>query len=375
MNSNVVAAHVRQTFSYHFPVYWFSQELSENACRANGIQKGGGGLMSLKKIAEMVGVSPSTVSRVLNDRSSSCASEAIKQKIWEAAHEIDYVPNSAARRLKLGETQTAPTLRLAVVLARTESLQQDPFFRELYRELEIEILKEGYSLTDTLTAAQTENISPGQYDGIIILGRCFSSLLQTLGECTRNLVGIWRNPINYEIDEVVCDGREAARMAVTYLIEKGHKKIGYIGDCSNENRYVGYTETLILHQLPLDYECVVSTDHTEQTGYEAMLQIRKVSDMTAVLCANDISAVGALRALREHRVSDRRKISVIAIDNIEEAQSTRPMLTTVHIPRRDMAHMALQILTDRIRRGHTEKMRVEFPCQIVERESVYKNEA
>ena len=53
MNSNVVAAHVRQTFSYHFPVYWFSQELSENACRANGIQKGGGGLMSLKKIAEI----------------------------------------------------------------------------------------------------------------------------------------------------------------------------------------------------------------------------------------------------------------------------------------------------------------------------------
>ena len=99
--------------------------------------------MSLKKIAEMVGVSPSTVSRVLNDRSSSCASEAVKQKIWEAAHEINYIPNSAARRLKLGETEETPTLRLAIVLARTDHLQQDPFFRELYRELEIEILKEG----------------------------------------------------------------------------------------------------------------------------------------------------------------------------------------------------------------------------------------
>ena len=173
---------------------------------------------------------------------------------------------------------------------------------------------------------------------------------------------------------MVCDGREAARQAVTYLIEKGHQKIGYIGDCSNESRYVGYTETMILHQLPLDYDCIVSTDHTEQTGYEAMLQIRQVTDMTAVLCANDVSAAGALRALREHRFSDRRKISIISIDNIEEAQSTRPMLTTVHIPRRDMAHMALQVLTDRIRRGHTEKMRVEFPCQIVERESVYKNQ-
>ena len=329
--------------------------------------------MSLKKIAEMVGVSPSTVSRVLNDRSSSCASEAVKQKIWEAAHEINYIPNSAARRLKLGETEETPTLRLAIVLARTDHLQQDPFFRELYRELEIEILKEGYSLTGTLTAAEAEQLTPGQFDGILILGRCFGSLLQTLSECTRHLVGIWRNPINYEIDEVVCDGREAARLAVSYLIEKGHRKIGYIGDCSNESRYVGYTETMILHQLPLDYDCIVSTDHTEQSGYEAMLQIRQVSGMTAVFCANDISAVGALRALREHRVSDHRKISVISIDNIEEAQSTRPMLTTVHIPRKDMAHVALQILTDRIRRGHTEKMRVEFPCQVVERESVFDN--
>ena len=330
--------------------------------------------MSLKKIAEMVGVSPSTVSRVLNDRSSSCASEAVKQKIWEAAHEINYVPNPAARRLKLGDMPATPTLRLAIVLARIDHLQQDPFFRELYRELEIEILKNGCSLAETFTASQADEIPQGDYAGIIILGRCFSSLLQTLSECTRNLVGIWRNPINYEIDEVVCDGREAARQAVTYLIEKGHQKIGYIGDCSNESRYVGYTETMILHQLPLDYDCIVSTDHTEQTGYEAMLQIRQVTDMTAVLCANDVSAAGALRALREHRFSDRRKISIISIDNIEEAQSTRPMLTTIHIPRRDMAHMALQVLTDRIRRGHTEKMRVEFPCQIVERESVYKNQ-
>ena len=329
--------------------------------------------MSLKKIAEMVGVSPSTVSRVLNDRSSSCASESVKKKIWEAAHEIDYVPNSAARKLKMGETEDAPTLRLAVILARIDSLQQDPFFRELYRELEIEILKEGYSLTETLTASEADQIVPGQFDGILVLGRCSGQLLHTLNGCTKNLVGIWRNPMHYEIDEIVCDGREAAHLAVSYLIEKGHHKIGYIGDCSCESRYVGYTEAMIQHHLPLDYDCIVSTDHSEEAGYQAMHQIRKVRDMTAVLCANDISAVGALRALRELRITDRRKISVISIDNIEEAQSTRPMLTSIHIPRHDMAHMALQVLTDRIRRGHTEKMRVEFPCRIAERESVYHN--
>lgn len=330
--------------------------------------------MSLKKIAEMVGTSPSTVSRVLNNSYATCASEQLKEKIWAAAHEINYLPNQSARKLKLGDREEKKAiLHLVVVLARVESLTGDPFFQELYRYLEIDIFQRGFTVEKILTADETlKGKDMGKCDGIIVLGRCSRKLLDTLRGYTRNLVGIWRNPMDFEIDEVVCDGRKAADLAVSWLIGLGHRKIGYIGDCSYESRYVGYNETMIRNQLPLDYACVIPTGQTREEGFCAMNRLLENEEMTAVLCANDCIAFGALQALREYKGLGRRKVSVISIDNVEEAQTTSPLLTTVHIPREDMAHMALQILHDRILRGHREKLRVEFPCRIVERDSCFR---
>lgn len=327
--------------------------------------------MSLKKIAEMVGTSPSTVSRVLNNSSATCASEQLKARIWKAAQEIRYVPNSSARELRSGRTQQKVPPRILIVLARVEALDVDPFFRELYQGLSYEILKKGLVVDDLVTASEKDVSGLRRCDGMIVLGRCSARLLRTFARYTPNLVGIWRNPMDYEIDEVVCDGQKAAQAAVTYLIKKGHRKIGYIGDCSYESRYVGYSETMIRSQLSIDYSCIVSTGQSKEEGYHAMRQILEDEELTAVLCANDITAVGALQALREQR-SRSRKISVISIDDIEEAQTTTPLLTTVHIPREAMAHMAVQVLHDRILHGHTEKLRVEFPCRIVERESCFQ---
>lgn len=178
--------------------------------------------------------------------------------------------------------------------------------------------------------------------------------------------------MNCEVDEVICDGQKAANLAMSYLIQSGHKKIGYIGDCSYESRHVGYNEAMIQNHLPLDYSCVIPTDQTREEGYNAMKKLLGDEELTAVLCANDITAFGALQALREKRGIGKRTVSVISIDNVEEAQTTNPLLTTVHIPREDMAHMAVQILHDRILHGHREKLRVEFPCRIIERESCFR---
>lgn len=327
--------------------------------------------MSLKKIAEMTGASPSTVSRVLNNSHSKCASEQLKAKIWQAAQEIHYVPNASARNLKLGQTQAPKALHIRIVLARVETLDKDPFFRELYRGLEYEIFQKGFTSEKLASTTENAGIKLKKCDGLIILGRCSSQLLQTLSKHTPNMVGIWRNPMNYEIDEVVCDGQKAAQAAVTYLIQKGHRKIGYIGDCSYESRYIGYSETMIRNQLSIDYSCIVSTGQSKEEGFQAMEQLLEDEELTAVLCANDITAVGALQALKKRKGNRARKLSVISIDNIEEAQTTSPLLTTVHIPREAMAHMAVQILHDRILHGHTEKLRVEFPCRIIERDSCF----
>lgn len=325
--------------------------------------------MSLKRIAEMTGVSISTVSRVLNNREYNCASDAVKDKIWAAAKEIHYVPNQSARRLRSGEQGEAqqPVFRLAVLLGRFDSLEKDPFFSELFRSVEQEIFANVCVIDSFLSSEELLRREVPKEDGFIILGKCSESLLNKVKNDTRNIIAIDRNPTAFEIDEVICDGKEAAAVAMEYLIDKGHERIGYIGDCSYETRYVGYCDTLIRRRLPMDHSSVYPTDQTEDAGYEAMKKVLSDRKVQAVLCANDATALGALRACRE--VPGEHGIDIISIDNIRAAEEVSPLLTTVNVPQRDMGKMAVKILLDRIRHGHTETMRVVFPPRLIRRES------
>lgn len=330
--------------------------------------------MSLKRIAEMVGVSPSTVSRVLNNTVSTCASNELKEKIWEAARSINYIPDSNARNLKKGTQNTAKKYKISVIMARFNSLDTDPFFRELFRSIEEALLFHSCTIHSILNSEQKDFSSLEDVDGIIILGRCSNNFLNTLKKYTRNIVGIDRNPTDYNMDEIICNGKAAANKAMEYLLSLGHEKIGYIGDCSSESRYIGYCETLISHNIPLNYNYIHSTDQTYDNGYKAMLELYS-QDLTAVFCANDISALGALKALSEvspQGSKNTKKISVISIDNISLSQTSSPLLTTVNIPKEDMGQMAVTILLSRIKHKHNEYLHVEFPCRVIERESCYK---
>lgn len=170
------------------------------------------------------------------------------------------------------------------------------------------------------------------------------------------------------VDEVVCDGEKIAFMAVEHLIELGHTNIGYIGECHNEARYQGFVEALYDHHLELDPDFVIETNQTEAKGYEAMEKLLVMPDYpTGIYCANDITAVGVLKLL-----SRRKNIympSVIASDDIEQAQFTTPMLTTVHLPKEDMGKFALWLLLDRINNGHKAVTRMELECKLMVRSS------
>ncbi|MCM1266507.1 MAG: LacI family transcriptional regulator [Bacteroidales bacterium] len=330
--------------------------------------------MSLKKIAEMVGVSPSTVSRVLNNTVPNCASSELKEKIWEAAHALEYVPNADARNLKTGKSNSAKSYKIAVILTRFDFLDKDPFFRELFQSVEASLLANSCILQSVTNADKADFASLEKIDGIIVLGRCSEDFLARLKRCSRNIVGVDRNPTDYKMDEVICNGKTAAIKAMEYLLALGHQKIGYIGDCSFESRYVGYCEMLIKQNIPINYQYIYSTDQTYESGYHAMEELLS-RDMTAVLCANDISALGALQAQSDavsRGKAKRKDISVISIDNIAGAMTSTPLLTTVDIPKEEMGRMAVTILLDRITHRHSEYLRVEFPCKVIERESCYR---
>ena len=333
--------------------------------------------MTLKEIAASVGTSVSTVSRVLNQKSPTCASKELQDKIWKAAMEAGYVPNENAKLLKTKAADTPKTCSVSIVLARISSLELDPFFAELFRCLEAEFIKQHVLIDKVIYAEHTVDVDISSGDGVIILGRCSQELLDHVLAKNKNVVGIWRNSQHFNVDEIICDGKKAAEEAMRHLLSLGHRKIAYIGGCTNEQRYIGYSSVLFENNIPLNYSLVKETDQTgaqaEGAFYELMRQKESGrSDFSAIFCANDATAIRVLELLCENRrVFKNKPVSVISIDDIEEAQNTKPFLTTVRIPRSEMAHMAVLILLDRIKGGHTEIIKNEFPCRIIKRSSCF----
>ena len=262
----------------------------------------------------------------------------------------------------------------------------DPFFDELLRVVETEIHRNNCILSQVWYRAifssdkrcRRENIADiiekmyeqteGHCDGLIVIGKCNKEALALFRKKYKNVVCVNRNASSGAADEVVCDGEKIAFMAVEHLIELGHTNIGYIGECRNEARYRGFVEALHDHHLELDPDFVVETNQTEAKGYEAMEKLLAMPDYpTGIYCANDITAVGVLKLL-----SHRKNIympSVIASDDIEQAQFTTPMLTTVHLPKEDMGKFALWLLLDRINNGHKAVTRMELECKLMVRSS------
>lgn len=335
--------------------------------------------MSLKEIARRAGTSVSTVSRVLNQSGYQCSDPDLEERIWSISKEIQYVPNPAARNLKRGAGSKQEEIFLFdIFLTRFPSLDQDEFFHELYDALKRELLRQNCLCGRFLTLPDITPIVNGssaispkerQASGIILLGKCPTELVEPLRSQYHYLVGIDRNPTDFDYDEVICNGTSAAVMAMEHLISLGHKKIAYIGDCSYEARYVGYYQSLLSHNLPLDHSNIYPTSQTRQEGMRIMQGIlQKEERPSAIFCANDSTALGVFDCLKKHR----RKgyvPSVISIDNIQESQRTKPMLTTINIPKTEMAHHAVALLIDQVRGRHQEVVRIELPCRLILRES------
>lgn len=200
-------------------------------------------------------------------------------------------------------------------------------------------------------------------------GKCNDNVLKKLSAKYRSIVSVNRNSTNYLVDEVICDGKRIAAMAVEYLIGLGHRKIGYVGDCHNESRYKGYQDTLFQYGIDIDISFVIEAEHTEAEGYAVMERLIQRGDApTAIYCANDMIAIGMLKCLNKYK--NRYYVpSIISSDDIEEAQYTRPMLTTVRLPKEEMGKFALYLLIDRLGGGHKGIVRTELEGKLMIRES------
>ncbi len=331
--------------------------------------------MTLKEIAALAGVSPSTVSRVINHPGTKAASREVENKIWQIIRETGYIPDPSARNLKMHKPQKgAPPRAIGCILARTHTT--DPFFSKVTRGLEREALRSGYnvkyifSYQDIQKPDIQQAIQQTRVEGVALLGRPDSRMRSFLKTNYKKIIYTGLNNIDSEFDQITCNAYLASKTAVSYLAELGHVHIAYLGERKNEIRYRGYWDALSQLALPLNRDHIIDTPLSTEGGYRAAARLLSSgSNITALFCANDLTAIGAMQAAGELGRRVPEELSVIGIDDIETCQYTTPMLTTIHIPMEDLGIMTAKILIDRIETGKRIPMRVELPFRLIKRGS------
>ena len=215
--------------------------------------------------------------------------------------------------------------------------------------------------------------SEGKCDGLIVVGECCKEALVRLEKKFKNVVLVNRHSASHVVDEVTCDGEKIAAQAVEYLISLGHREIGYVGECHREPRYKGFMDTLSKHDIEPVKSYIYESQQSEVAGFEVMEKIMQGEDIpTALYCANDIIALGILKALSKKKKWN-FNISVISSDDIDKAQFSTPMLSTIHLPKEEMGMFAVRLLTDRICGGHKAVVTLELGTRLVKRESCHNS--
>lgn len=344
--------------------------------------------MTLKEIAKEAGVSISTVSRVINGNEQNAASKSTRDKIWTIVRKTGYTPNILAQNLKRQtmpmQSPTEPLRYIDCLQARTSNLNTDPFFSELERALEQEAFNHNYIVKNTYRPIDLKSLdsviraAEKNIYGLVILGRYpfTKEEFRLLNDIYKNIIYVGLNSIPLKCDQIICDGYKAGISAVEYLIELGHRNIAYIGEQSNECRFLAYKDALEKHGISFTIHNTSNVIQSTDGGYKGALKLLgKKSDFSAVFCANDLTAIGAIKAFHENKKQIGKDLSIISVDDIDLSQYINPMLTTVHIPIEELGRQTARFLIDRINGHHSLPMKVELPFYIARRDSCSKYRA
>lgn len=319
-------------------------------------------------IARRVGISQSTVSRAL--RGDPRVSAATRRRVEEAARELQYVPNAAARSLITSRTNS-----VALVLADITN----PFYPEL-----VDVLHDEFGLSGLRTvllndhsggSELTDQLSSGAVDGIVFLSSMLSSPVPRM-MAGRGLPVIL---LNRELDDsgldvVVADNLGGGALAAESLLKLGHRRIGLIAGPSNtstgRDREAGFRAALERHAVEFDQALRRETGYSHQGGYQAGIELLTGAQEppTAIFCGNDVIAFGALDAARRLDVAVPERLSVIGFDDISMAGWEVFSLTTIRQPLSRMAKAAARMLIERINSSERIPPRRQvFPAGLVTR--------
>jgi len=326
-------------------------------------------------VARQAGVSRTTVSYVLNNATSISIPPATRQRIIDAAAELDYIPNRAARSLRTQKTYTIAGIIQDIT---------NPFHPAFERGIQDVAEQHGYDLimynTDGILTKERKALNSARYgrvDGIIgsfvaVTDEDFLPIVKQ-GVPVVRLSSILSPLTDYPLDMLHVDNEGAAYTATNYLIARGHRIIGVLTGTGppHSTRMKGYQRALQEHGIPYEEDLVQGHAFSVEEGRQGMVALmNRKPRPTAVFAHSDLMAMGALLTIREARLRVPDDIAVIGFDNIFAAELVTPALTTIELPQRALGQRAAEMLFARIDGRVTGGGRYEeMPYRLVIRES------
>ena len=327
-------------------------------------------------VATLAGVSRTTVSFVLNNVPGVKISDETRQRVLDAARQLNYYPTAAARTLASGKTQ-----RIALVLGEGQRrLGADAFLPTFLQGITASIHRRGYLLVLQMAEdvpsheAYARLIREQQVDGLILSGpRSDDPLLEELAEDRFPMI-LHGQLADCQLPCIDVDNKAAAYQAVTHLIGLGHRHIGFISNAPFSysgaiERFVGYQQALTEHDIPPDDDLVGIAEFLPQTGQAAMEELLDLpAPPTALFAASDVVAIGAMSAVYRRGMRVPEDLAVVGFDDIFLASHTHPPLTTIHVPAYGLGWTAAEVLVSMIE-GDEEVASVTLETELVIRES------
>jgi LacI family transcriptional regulator len=312
---------------------------------------------TIRDVARKLNISITTVSRALDGYKD--VAESTRQLVVKTAQEMGYIPNRAARQLRRQRTDT-----IGYIIPSTSSGFSDPFFSDFLAGLGDEAAAGNYDLlvscappasAEEKTAYQRW-VQGGKVDGMII-NRVYMNdwRLRYLAERDIPHVSLERSPSQTDFVGIEVDSYAGFLEMVAVFIQHGHRRIAYIGGAPDlkidHDRLSGYRRALKSAGIQADPDLVIHADLTSEGGYQAAGNLFSLPHPpTAIVCINDLTAMGAMHAAHEHGLDVGRSIAIAGFDGTADSAHTQPPLTTlsqsIYTIARELASMLLALINN-----------------------------
>lgn len=309
-------------------------------------------MATIQDIAELSGVSKSTVSRVLNFDQSLSVSEKTRKRIFEAAEQLEYTKYKK-------EPRPISKDKIAVVQWKTEKAElEDSYYLSLRMQAEKKILEQDLDIIRYFRG--DELVFPSDVIGILSIGECDINEQQSLTRVTDDIVFLGMEIYSSKYDSVTIDFEQGVKSIIDYFYENGHRKIGFIGgrdkaaekgishrkDDPRKEVFEKYTKEREIYNP----DCIYVSDFSIEEGYRLMKKaIEELPELpTAFFVASDPMAMGALRALLQSHIKVPEEVSLFSFNDTSIAKHAYPSLSSVRIYTEVMARSAVDLLLERV---------------------------